>query len=146
MLTPFDVFFLKGKVTTVYEKLEDIQTRGILTKEGHIVPLDTGTHSWALKTLIANSDLAQINGETLKSKSAKFQLKKIVFNSLRALKPRETGDRRGETGDGRWETGDERPERGDGGRETRDQTPERGDIISKKCCAYNLVGEFVNIN
>ena len=77
MLTPFDVVFLKGKVTTVYEKVEDIQTRGILTKEGHIVPLDTGTHSWALKTLIANSDLAQINGETLKSKSAKFQQRKL---------------------------------------------------------------------
>ena len=77
MLAPFDVFFLKGKVTTVYKKVEDIQTRGILTKEGHIVPLDTGTHSWALKTLIANSDLAQINGETLKSKSAKFQHRKL---------------------------------------------------------------------
>ena len=131
MLTPFDVVFLKGKVTTVYEKVEDIQTRGILTKEGHIVPLDTGTHSWALKTLIANSDLAQINGETLKSKSAKFQLKKIV----KSVKT--TGDRRQERGDGRREVGDGGRETGEGRRGTGDQRPDTGEgrhHIQKMLC------------
>ena len=104
--------------------------------------------------LIAYSDLAQLNGEMLKSTSAGNFFFSIRFQSAKSAKSvksaklteggrQQAGDRSRKTGDGRQETEDRRLETGDG-RQEMGAGRLRGlfDVISKKFYTYNLAGEF----